>query len=647
MIDKAKKIDIKSVIENDFNFDEEFYVSKKSKFQDDFWDFFDESLTRQTSVPISRLQINWENYRCHVSGDSNEARSIPDQLIYELKILTAISYLVDSSLKGKGWVKPQTVIVMVKILARFFSAVYKESLISLRSQSGSLSHISSITDIRLHDIAETLKSYSFKDGKALKKGLKDLTSPIVTRYLGKGVLWTNTDIEALAFKYETQRTDYNPVMPNDLFKFLSNRACGEVKGFLNWLNIEAADNGHAEIPKHKVLECSSGGNLVFEDYTNIRKIDREISAALSKKRHFGTIKLRAKFKEDHGILLSDVLDYIYKVQRAAYTIIGMYTGARYSDLTTFQVGCIKKHHGIYVLLGTLVKSQDDLSPEENDIWPAIPIMRDALRCLEEISRVTFNPYLISSRETVPIGVKPTPLSITGFVGSMNNYLREIDTTERWRSWVISSHQLRHSLANQLARADLGLMFIAHQLKHLYSALNAIPPSVTLMYGNIADISAQRARQTTNAYTEIASSLYDPDTPVAGGGAEEFKQRRRVYFQGMAAQGWSKEMLMAQLSKQGIPFASVGTGYCGGRRDRLLKDGTKETSPCIGSLQCNPGKCSQAIITSTHVPQWKRIYEQNIQMAHDDAFAHAKDVHLTAALEAKMVLESLGEKVENS
>jgi hypothetical protein len=35
------------------------------------------------------------------------------------------------------------------------------------------------------------------------------------------------------------------------------------------------------------------------------------------------------------------------------------------------------------------------------------------------------------------------------------------------------------------------------------------------------------------------------------------------------------------------------------------------------------------------------------MAHDDAFAHAKDVHLTAALEAKMVLESLGEKVENS
>ena len=53
-----------------------------------------------------------------------------------------------------------------------------------------------------------------------------------------------------------------------------------------------------------------------------------------------------------------------------------------------------------MLKGTHTKHQD-LNDEENaDLWPAIPIMRDALKCLEEISRVTFNPYLISGCETV-------------------------------------------------------------------------------------------------------------------------------------------------------------------------------------------------------------------------------------------------------
>jgi hypothetical protein len=113
---------------------------------------------------------------------------------------------------------------------------------------------------------------------------------------------------------------------------------------------------------------------------------------------------------------------------------------------------------------------------------------------------------------------------------------------------------------------------------------------------------------------------------------------------MAAQGWDTEEVVTHLAKQGLPFASVGTGYCGGRRDRLLKDGTRELSPCIGSLQCNPGKCHQAVITKTHLPQWKKILEHNLAMANDEDMVYAKDVHLAAAEEAKMVLISLGEKI---
>src|SRR5690606_38479670 len=134
-------------------------------------------------------------------------------------------------------------------------------------------------------------------------------------------------------------------------------------------------------------------------------------------------------------------------------------------------------HGAHVLAGTSVKHKA-LDAEENvDLWPATPIMRDAVKCLAYISKATFNPYLISSSESVPIGRNPKALSLSGFTGAINSYLHEIDVSKRWQNWKINPHQLRHTLAHQLARADVGLIYIAHQMKHLHSALSALPPEV--------------------------------------------------------------------------------------------------------------------------------------------------------------------------
>lgn len=643
MIKVHPAIDFDTVLSGEFKFDKDFPITKKSTFGSDQWDFSDETQIRQTSVPITRLKINWDSYRV---GDSEESIYIlPEQIIYELKLFTVIYYLVPGVLSSaSNGVKPQTAVVTFRALARLFSAIYRENLLIKFSNSVPLTHIQSITDITLTDIKKALKDSAFRDGVTLKKGLLYLATGVISRYFCKPVQWKQADIKMLDFKYTNERKNYNPVMPNELFRFLSNRACSEVRGFLNWLGLESHDDSEVDVQIYRILETDIGAKI-YDDYVKIRVLDRNVSYELKKKGHYGSLKLRQQFKEKYNINPIDVLEYIYKVQRAAFTIIGLYTGARYSDLTTYQLGCITKHHGIYVLKGTLVKGIDNNKLEGEDLWPAIPIIRDALRCLEEISKVTFNHFLISSRETVSIGVSPKPMTLTGLAGGINSYLREIDTTKRWSNWVINFHQLRHSLANQLARADVGLMFIAHQMKHLYTALNALPPSVTLMYGNIADIAAQRAVRTSSAYHEAAKSLYDPNMQVAGGGSQEFKERRKIYFEGMAAQGWTTEEVIKYLSKQGLPFASVGIGYCGGRKDRLLKDGTRELSPCIGSLQCNPSRCNQAVITKTHMPQWKKILEHNLAMVNDEDMAYAKDVHLAAAEEAKQVLKGLGESVD--
>ena len=131
-----------------------------------------------------------------------------------------------------------------------------------------------------------------------------------------------------------------------------------------------------------------------------------------------------------------------------------------------------------------------------------------------------------------------PFSLNGVTGGINNYLAEIDISQRWKSWHINVHQLKHTLANQLARADVGLVFIAKQMKHLHTALNMLPPDVTMYYGNIGVLTQQQAMQSPYANLEAAKELYSSDCPVAGGGAEEFKRRRKTYFEGLSANGWT-------------------------------------------------------------------------------------------------------------
>ena len=568
------ELNLEKLLQGKVMFGPSFRVSKKSVFSDGIFDFNDDKVIRLNSVAACCLRLDWDSFATGSEENDVDGKGtilLPLEIIHELKILTVLYHRVPSAFSGfnNRKLKPQTVVAVVRGLARFLSAIYRVSLFAGLGATHRLSHITSISAITLSDITQALETTPFVDGTTLKRALGLLTTPVMSRHLLEGpVNWNRHDLKSLNFRYAEERRDYNPVMPNELFRFLSNTACADILGFLQLLGIDSADKTTTNI-NLGIAKDVVNGKQMFEDYVAIRLKDREYAAKLGKKSNNSSLE-RKKFARDYGISVKDFLALIYRVQRASYAIIGLYTGARYSDLTSFRTGCIEKHHGIYVLRGTLGKFEDIAKQENNDLWPAIPIMRDALRCLEEISRVTFNPYLISGRDTVPEGETPKPMTLTGLTTAINNYLDEIDVSRRWVDWRTHPHQLRHTLANQLARADVGLTYIAHQMKHLYTALSALPPAATLIYGRIGDIKTQRAMQMPAAHLEVASELFNPDSPVAGGGADAFKKRRRAYFEGMAAQGWTKDEVIEHLSRQGLPFASVGLAYCGGKRESLFK-----------------------------------------------------------------------------
>lgn len=619
-------------------------VSAKSRFGDECWDFTDERKIRLSSVPDGRLRIDWAKYYLDSQEgtfDDHRGAILTREMVEELKIFSYLYFTAPTAFGHRGVqsVKPQTLVVTLRALILLFSDVLqRHQLIGLtkrRNEGG----IRSIFEITLRDIRDALVDSTRVDGAALRKGLKLLASPLMARvFAPKKLHWNAQDVRGLEFKFPGVRVDYRRVMPLELFRLLSNTACSDVLCFLNFIGEEMHDISMTPNPPPIAFTTSAGAQM-FADYVTIRSADREHWSSVGKKQP-ASGPLRRKFRRAYGVNPNDFFQWLYRVQRAAFTVIGQYTGARYSDLTTFTNDCVRTLGGVHVLVGTHTKHENLDAEEGADLWPATPIMRDALTCLRHLSRVTFNPYLLSTSATVPVDGTPEPYSLTGFTSAINSYLHEIDTKSSWEDWHINSHQLRHTLAHQLARADVGLVFISHQMKHLHTALTALPADSTMMYGNVGELALQRAVHSESAHLEAARNLYHPDSPVAGGGAEDFLKRRKSYFEGMAAQGWTVDDVIVNLAKQGMPFASVGPGYCGGKREVLQKDGTRVLPPCLGSLQCNPVDCKQALITKTHERTWRKIQEQNNSMASDPRMSHAKETFLNAAAVADRVVADL-------
>ncbi|MDO3623580.1 hypothetical protein Q3O98_21115 [Ralstonia pseudosolanacearum] len=610
-------------------------VSPFSKFGDAYWYFYDKRNPRHLTYSPAALTVSW----LQADEDSLHA-GLPESTLQVVKLYAFLQLHAPSvfglSRKKSGKNHPSTVCNYVKNLVPFLGHVYEKSLLD----GGVLPPASTLQDISVRHLRESLRDWDIGRGEDLRRALICLANSVIQNACeGFAPLWTPADIRSLKFRMETSRDDYVPVFPNPLFRLISNSATDDVAGFLRFMGEESASavEGEIQLPFYDLV---SVGPEIFEIYVELRL--RQDAWQRYKQRSALGDGMRAKKAAmlRLGATPGELLDYLHRVHEAACSLIALYTGARYSDLSGFKKGCLKKIRGMWFLVGTHIKHEDLDKPVDGDLWPAIPALRDALRCLELFTRFTQNEYLISGLTTVKEG-EGRPYSPNGLADALERYVRWIDVDDTWTHLRVSTHRCRHTLAHQLARADLGLVFIAHQLKHLYSALRAVPPQVTLTYGKIADLKTERALLASELHYEVAKSLYDPDSPIAGGGAEEFMQRRKQYFEGMMASGMTKEDIIRELASKGIPLSSVGMGYCLGRRVIKNKDGSTQKPPCMGSLQCSPGACNNAVITTSQIHLWKKVATQNREMAALPTMQHARTELVEKASHAESVLSQLG------
>lgn len=659
-----KMIDTKEIMENRFILHSSHPVSKKSKFGDDCWDFTDKNNKRISTVTESKLKINWSEWR----------DKLPLSILEDTKVLAFFFFKCPSILtvkvktSSKGY-KPNTVKGYISNFLRFIYQLCLNLTVKLPEHSET-TLLNSFSDITLSDIEENARQYTSSEESIsnIKYCLKCLSSPIVQKYTKGNVEWNVYDIKNLNFpKKEADKVKSSfasKPLSDEYFQFLSKNATLDVISFLKQINIPV----ESKIPNNyknelKLFFNKKSLKTPFEKYVYIREQEREFCKKFNK-RTSHTSEMKKQFYKEYGIKIKDFQEMLTRIHKAALFLLIQFTGVRYSEAATFKVGCLKEiTTDMHVIRGTVIKNQDSKLPEGIDEWVACSIVRDSVKVLEEISRFTFNKYLMSNNFSVVLNVPEAPYSNTSINNILSSYAAEIDVEERFsyvhkdnkgnvrrivnKENTINVHRLRHTLALNLIRAKLGIPYISYHLKHVYTALVAREKinNVTLGYGGISSELFNEPSAIKQAREEQVEDLYYPNSPVGGGvNKEEYKSRKKEFFQGTIVDEDEFNEIIEDLKRNGAPFADVGLGYCGGKRDITLKNGTKKSPPCIGQLKCNPVQCGNAIIPKSKTLIWKRMYKENKAKLLDPHFQYARMEIEQFLGECEKVLGDLGVKV---
>ncbi|WP_417900118.1 tyrosine-type recombinase/integrase [Bacillus haimaensis] len=663
-----KLLELEEILKDDFTIPKNELISKNDKFDDDVWDFYDKKNQRLNSVCRSKQIIKWVYWQ----------GKLPDKIINDVKILAYFyvhcpSVLSKTSHIGSSGYKPNTLSSKINVLLDYLLKVYNYREVIL-SNKEKVNLVLSLSDITLGDLNEVSLLITGKNKtyfQTVKSGLMALGNPIIQKFLGSPINWSSNDLKYLRFGSSNTNnikvTNFQSMpLDDNYFNFIVKQATIDVISFMKQMNIEII-TPIPETYKGEIKEFFKGQALdeLFKDYVFTRGFEREQTIKFNKRTSMSS-NLKRNFLTKHEVSIKEFNKLVNRVHRAALFLLFQFTGVRYSEAIGFKIGCLRKvQTDLFVIKGAVIKHRSLKLPVDIDEWVAAPIVRDAIKVLEEISKFTFNKFLVSNTYTVCLNVEEKPYSNKGINDALSLYVADIDTEMKYsemkrtkngstrnvllEKYKISVHRLRHTLALNLIRAKLGIPYISYHLKHVHTAIVSFSTinDVTLGYGGIKNELFNSAIAINQAQGELVNEIYHPNSPVEGGSnKEEFKNRRKNYFQGlMVNDEWELEEIMEMLKKEGAPFADVGLGYCGGKKDIVLKDGSKQSPPCIGQLKCNPKQCGNAIIPKSKIPLWVKMYKENKEKLRDPNFAYSRNTLEKFDAEARSVIEGFGLEVE--
>lgn len=635
-------------------------ISYASIFQDHIWDFNKENPNVPPDVKGSKLKVDFNKYKI-----------IPEPILIEIKCLTLFILITPEVFfnnrkkvrkKTTKTLATNTVLSHIKSGLRFLDRLFNILKEDLGKEHVENSY-GSLTQITEYDYRNTASKYTNKYNDDLRQFLSYLQNPHTSEYI-IGDSLPPFDPDQFEWKNTYQKKVSNNVIPNSIFEKLVRTASLLVHDFLATLEEEVLDNTVKKYSSQKDSNyCKNAGvtEKTFKIYRAFRLLNSGYSEVFVARNYGIPTELRNSkgkfnFKDMSSFIsknrsrdfhLAKIFKHLSLVGNAARYLLGQYTGMRPSELSILRLdNCLVEEQGIVLLQGHVFKGTDNLlGGLFDDKWAVIPIMQDAIKALEIISTITQRKLIFSSINTLKENQAESSspsASISYHIKVFIKFVAPNDNLE------FNNYMMRHTLAYQLYRLEAGLPLISFQLKHLVNTVDKFlsrgaTSDITMGYGGIADClvesqAGQKLRKQSEI--EVIKATADPDGNYLGGKAKEHKERLQNVFKGYMASGYSKEEIFEAMAEQGLGVINVGLGYCYG------SDHNDKELPCIGSLRCNPIRCSNAIVSEANAPYWREVYSTNLanlsNSLHQDNFEQIKEV----VNEAKSVLELLGHKVDD-
>lgn len=643
-------------------------VSLRSKFGDSFWDFNLDNPDAPRNLRGSAQYI-----------DFNQFSNIPPLIIMEFKAAFLSYFWIPQELgisAGKSSFKVYSVIRVFKRGLSFVDALYAECS-EKYGRAFVNDNFFGLKDIEVEHYKKVSAEFKNTYEGSIDTFFTVVRSPVLAQRVFGGqvpfVDLANLPWKNLGSRKSDAKEKPRLVLPNSVFEKASLLASLNVVDFLDALGEEVIDKqsllrrnekGHNLAQMYSLSRRNYDlyviNRLRYADYHSSQIIDnlfevlpefwsRYIPNQLVER---GTAKKMAE-----GVLDKEFLEYIMYIQESLCYIIAQYTGMRPSELSEVLVDtCISKVNECYVIGSHVLKNQDKFSKLFDDWWVAIPIVRDAINAAKILARITQNRYVFSGMNVTALTDTPIAHGSVGLSDMMSRFFGRFldsDSLERLLE-NYSPYTLRHTLAYQLFRADVGLPFISHQLKHFKETIGGIDPNksfsaVTLGYGEIGlQLTAGKSKASPTAQSlhreaalEAIKAQFDPNGNYAGVHAEKHLEGVQKFFQGYIEAGYTKEEIFEQMAEQGFGIINVGTGFCYGNETEEFDDNV----PCLGSLRCNPVRCQNAIVTKVHLGKWREVRDQNRKALNSPASIYNREQILASIEEAESVLLHLGEDID--
>jgi integrase len=632
------------LISGTLNFYADLAVSEKSRFGDSQWNWNDESNLRLKFNNPSKLLIDWAAITLESKSNTSPGRQLghhqafipllPKHLVEDLKrafFIIAYHPLVRGIRSRR--MKPVSIVRETRRAINFFSYIYSESL-----RNRPLSLIAKLSDIEIGDLRQGLETYPYERSR-LRATLTWLASEGVQSNLKYGrLLWTSRDIRMMNWPIRKE-SGHIPTLPDRLFALLSNTSIDQILEFHhlmgNTTSEDMTDSAHRKLKQRDWPRFKE----MFESYISRRELVRTKSGNWASNH-------TKRFSNRFGVMPGVVREFLYDVQTAAFQVILLYTGMRYSEAASLQADCLLVRDGVNLIKSTLIKDKPTNLPVDQDEWVAIEIVQDAVRALEELSRCNFNKFLFASYSLVPAHKKANPISNKSLASRLQLYLIKFDEQGTWRDWQLSPHQYRHGLVHQLVRVEVGIPYITRQLKHLYTLLDErsyrINPTSTI-YGMQKQVllgTATGLNAMKDANLFLAIDLYGQDQRFAGGGAALHVERTEAFFRGIGLEGDAREKYIEKLARSGVNAIRTGVGWC--VRNHVDPEKLKESPPpCIGDLNCNPHTCVHSVVPESRKSEVIARYRNAAKQLASPDQSHLTS-HWQAELDAySAMLQQLG------